>query len=79
MDEEEFARIDQMVFEHLHRGSLGPVVFALKDGGTIAGDIVSIARFGAVGRTGSHPTGELRLVVGNREIVLRYDEIEGIG
>jgi hypothetical protein len=79
MDEEEFARIDQMVFEHLHRGSLGPVFVALKDGSTIAGQIVSIARSGAIGRNDGSPAGELRLVAGARHVTVRYDEVEGIG
>lgn len=79
MDEDEFTRIDQLVFEYLHRGSLGPAVFALKDGSTIAGDIVSIARSGAIGRSDGRTAGELRLAVDTREVSLRYDEIEGIG
>jgi len=79
MDEEDFTRIDQLVFEHLHRSSLGPAVIALKDGSKIAGNIVSIARSGAIGRPDGRPIGELRLVAGTREVTLRYDEIEGIG
>lgn len=79
MDEEEFLRVDQMVFDHLHGGSLGPVVVALNDGSTIAGHIVSIARSGAIGRPDGSPAGALRLMAGAREITVQYGDIDGIG
>lgn len=78
MEDAEFTKIDQMVFDLLHRGSLEPIVVELKDGGTVSGHLLAITRSGAIGRNGGPPSGELVLVAGTDRTPVRYDQIANI-
>ncbi len=78
MDEADFTKIDEMVFDRLHRGPPGPVVVRLKGGTTVTGQLVAIHRSGAIGGSAGSPAGELSLVSASGPIAVRYDDIEAI-
>jgi hypothetical protein len=78
MDDADFERIDVMVFDRIHHGSLQSVVAHLKDGRTVTGEVLAIRRSNAVGRPGAAPMGELCLLTASGRIVVPYDQIGDI-
>ena len=78
MDDAAFTRIDGKLFDRLHRGALDPLSFRLKDGRTVAGQLVAIRRFGAVGDVVGMPAGEIRLDGASGTTTLSYGQIDDI-
>jgi hypothetical protein len=78
MDDADFTRVDQLLFDRLYRGALTPLVVHLKDGGTITGEVVRLSRLGAIGGRGTLLGGELCLAEGRDRITISYDQISDI-
>lgn len=74
MNDAEFTRIDSGLFDRLHRGSLDPITFHLKDGRTLRGQVLALRRFGAAGDAAGALGGEIRLA--GRQPMLSYAQID---
>ena len=78
MNDAEFTEIDRRLFDRLHRGSLGPITFRLKDGGALSGHLLAVRRSGATGNVIGALGGEIRLDCAGGQAFLAYDQIGDI-
>ena len=70
--------MDGKLFDRLHRGPLDPLIFHLKEGGALTGQLLAVRRFGAAGKLVGPLGGEICLAIEGGRTSLSYDQIDDI-